>query len=337
MNNKKGFEIQFNWIFVLIVGAIIIIFFTTIIVKQKNVSETSVKVNILQGMQSIISGASASLYTTSTIDIPDSEIKIDCNKIAVGAASKQYQNLILFAPSLIKGAKLVSQTLPFNAPFRTTNILYMTSPKIRYIIIGNNNIANQINSSLPFGISKENYSAYEPSKIKNMNNYKVKFVFVNTNFNFMDFPGSLAKMPDDDVTAVKITGGDKGIVDFYRKNGNSWAHKDTSSYIGINTLLGAVYSDTAETYICNMQHIFSKTSLVANIYHDRTNELKQLSDSNGKTQCSGSYANALTFLNSISSASPESVDDNVNAIDLNYNLLKDENKKLEAFSCPLIY
>ena len=73
------------------------------------------------------------------------------------------------------------------------------------------------------------------------------------------------------------------------------------------------------------------------IYHDRTKELKKSSDSNDKTQCSGSYANALTYLNSISSASPDSIDENVNAIDSNYNSLKDENKKLEAFSCSLIY
>lgn len=338
MDNKKGFEMQFNWIFVLIVGAIIVIFFTVVIVRQKSLSESSSRAAMLNSMESIIAGASASLYTTSSISIPDSEIEIGCNKIAVGAVSKQYQNLILFAPGLIKGTKIVSQTLPFNVPFRTTNILYMTSPKIRYIIIGNSNMANKINSSLPSLVAKENYSSYEPSNIKNLNNYKVRFVFVNADLQPNAISNSLAAMADADVTAVKITGNDeRGFAGFYRKNGNSWMLKGTSRYIGLNTLLGAVYSDNVEDYNCNMQHIFSKTRLAAKIYHGRTSELKKESDSESKTQCSDSYSNALAYLNIIYSAPPDSIDENINAIDSNYKSLEDESKKLELRSCPLVY
>ena len=40
--NRKGFELQFNWIFVLIAGALILAFFFTIAQKQRNLSQQSV-------------------------------------------------------------------------------------------------------------------------------------------------------------------------------------------------------------------------------------------------------------------------------------------------------
>ena len=46
--NKKAFEMQFNWIFVLVVGASILIFFTAIAIKQKNVSEASSQITIFK-------------------------------------------------------------------------------------------------------------------------------------------------------------------------------------------------------------------------------------------------------------------------------------------------
>ena len=67
--NKKGFEIQFNWIFVLVAGTAIILFFTVVVIKQKNVSETSTKATILKSMEAVITGASVSTDTTNIIDI----------------------------------------------------------------------------------------------------------------------------------------------------------------------------------------------------------------------------------------------------------------------------
>lgn len=338
MDNKKGFEIQFNWIFVLIVGAIIIIFFTTIIVRQKGISETSNKAAVLKGMESIIAGSSVSISTTGIIDTPDSEVGIGCNNVAVGTVSKQYQNLILFAPSLIKGTKLIWQTLPFNVPFRTTNILYMTSPKVRYWLIGDDSdmLFNEINDSLPKELDKKKLKLGMLLSITNSNNYKVKLVFVNTPLQPNTVPDSLKGMPDADVTAVKISGDEKkGTIEFYEKTGNSWTNKGTSSYFGTNHVLGAVYAGQFETYDCNTQHIFSRTSIVAKIYLERTNMLKNVPSL--KLSCVNSYAMAISSLGIISLASPNAVSNYVAALNSNYQQLKNENKKLEENSCPLIY
>ena len=195
---------QFNWIFVLVAGTAILLFFTVVVVKQKNVSEMSTKATVLKSIEAIIIGASVGTDTTNIIDIPDSDIEVNCGRVSLGSISKQYQSLILFAPSSLKGDKLVTQTLAFSAPYRATNLLYITSPQLRYIIIGNNNIAREINKSMPSGIKKEFYTL--KPQVKNLNDYKVKFVIVGE---MTDFPISLKNMQDPDVTAIRVDGDEK--------------------------------------------------------------------------------------------------------------------------------
>ena len=159
MRNKKAFEIQFNWIFVLVAGAAIMLFFTAVIVKQKSLSEASSQSIVLKSIEAIVTSAGVSTDTTSIIGIPDSDIEAGCGRIALGKASRQYQSLILFSPNKITGDKLVMQTLAFSIPYRATNLLYMTSPKVRYIIITGNkndykNLAKDINKTLPSSIEK---------------------------------------------------------------------------------------------------------------------------------------------------------------------------------------
>lgn len=333
MMNKKAFEMQFNWIFVLVAGAAILLFFTAVVVKQKSVSETSTKATVLKSIEAIITGASVSTDTTNIIGIPNSNIEVGCGRVSVGAVSKQFQSLILYAPSVIKGDKLITQTLAFNAPYRATNLLFVTSPQLRYTLIGNNNLAKEINKSLPSELKKEFYMA--KPEVKNSNNYKVRLVLFD---DMIDFPKELAKMPDSDVTAVKVTGGiEKGGIEFYQKDGNSWLFKGRSAYFGKSSLIGAVYADTLETYECNMQSAFYRLNIVTKIYAERAKKLLQAGLSKREVECNQFYNNAITQLNQISSASSSFNEENVNTIMESSKSLANENKNAQLYSCALIY
>lgn len=330
MMNKKAFEIQFNWIFVLVAGAAILLFFTAIVAKQKGVTETSTKATVLKSIEAIITGSSVSTDTTNTVNIADSNIEISCGRVSVGGISKQYQNLILFAPGLIKGDKLITLTLAFNMPYKATNLLYITSPQVRYIIIGNSNLAKEINKSLPSELKKEFYESMPT--IKNSNNYKVKFIVFE---NMIEFPKSLEKMPDSDVIAVKVNGdSEKGTIDFYQKDGTSWLAKGSTAYIGKQSLIGAVYVDTQEMYDCNMLNALSRLNLMTKIYSERTKKLMQASSSR---DCSQVYNSALAKLNSIFAASSNFNRENIVTIAISAKSLAEENKNAQLYSCPLIY
>ena len=334
MTNKKAFEMQFNWLFVLVAGAAILLFFMVVVVKQKNVSETSTKATVLKSMEAIITGAGVSTDTINKIVIPNSDIEVSCGRISIGGVTKQYQNLILFAPGLIKGDRLITQTSSFSTPFRATNLLYMTSQQLRYIIIGDNSLAKEINRSLPSEIKKEFYIS--KPEIKNSNNYKVRFVIVG---DMIEFPKALEKMPDADVTAVRINGdSEKGAIEFWQKEGNSWLSKGSSVYIGKSSLIGAVYADNPDLYECNMQNVFSRINLVTKIYAERTKILVQNSALSGRqVQCNQFYNNALAKLNSIFAASSSFNKENADAIVEHARSLTNENRNAQIYSCALIY
>ena len=333
--NKKAFEMQFNWIFVLVAGAAILLFFTVVVVKQKGVAETSTKATVLKSIEAIITGASVSTDTTNIINIPNSNIEVSCGRISLDEVSKQYQSLILFAPSLIKGDRLITQTLGFSAPYKATNLLYMTSQQLRYIIIGNTDLAKEINKSLPVELKKEFYETLPI--IKNENNYKVRFVFfTNSDPSVLE---NLGKMPDSDVTAIKINGdSEKGIIEFWQKEGASWLAKGTSNYIGKQSLIGAVYAETLEAYECNMKNIFTRLNLVTQIYSERTKKLMQKAAvSSREVQCNQFYNNALAKLNTIFTASSSFNKENIDSITESAKLLSNENKNAQIYSCTLIY
>jgi len=337
--SKKAFEIQFNWIFVLVAGAIILLFFTLIVVKQKSVSETSTKATILKGIEAIIIGASVTQDTTKIENIPSANIEIGCGRVSIDGVSKQYQNLILFAPGLLKGDKLAWQTTAFSAPYRATNLLYMTSPNVRYIIIGNNNLVKEINKSLPFDLKVEFYQNYQNIQIKDLNNYKVRFIVFG---DMIDFPQELKRMPDFDVTAININpNAQKGAINFYEKKENSWTLKGTSSYIGQSSIVGAVYTDTLETYHCNMQNAFLRLALVTRIQTDRLEKLKNIISS--RNNCAEIYSAALPLLKSISSFSSKLAESSkleisdINSLADASKKLSDINKEAQKYSCTLIY
>lgn len=341
MESKKGFEIQFNWIFVLVIGAAILLFFASLVFKQRDLSEAASKTNLLRSFQDLIEAASVSIDTSSLTSIPKSNIKVECSRISAGGTSRQYQNLILFAPSSIKGSKLVSQTSAFNIPYRSSNILYITSQEMRYIFIGNNELYKEINRTLPAELSKENYSSYDPSKIKDTNNYKVRLIFVNSNLP-ANAPQSLEKMPNSDVTAIKISGDkEKGTVDFYQKNGNAWSPKKSSVYIGKHSLLASIYTDTEELYSCNMRNVFSRAKLVTEVYKERANKI--VNDASTRPACKQVYINALPklktiydSLKSLESSTAFDIGDAGKVVSASRDLVT-QNKEAQKFSCPLIY
>lgn len=332
---KKGFEIQFNWVFVLVAGAAILLFFTVFIYKQRTLSEVSTKTTILKSIEAIIIGAGVSIDTTRIVDVPNANIEVECNRVSIGGVSKQYQNLILFAPSLIKGDRLITQTLAFSLPYRATNLLYITSDKLRYIIIGDSEFAEEINKSLPTELKKEFYPS--STSVRNLNNYKVRFVvFENP---MIDFPLALQNMQDSDVTALHISGDSKkGSIDFYGKNSNIWQLKGSSFYIGKQALIGAVYSDTNESYECNMKHVFARLKLITKIYKDKTQKLH----GTASIQCQDFYNKALPLLEEIDTEAlklekftfDQATFDSLTSA---AEQLNNENKEAQKSSCTLIY
>ena len=343
MKNKKAFEVQFNWIFVLVAGAAILILVSFIIFKQKNIFEASIDSIALRSIESIVAGTSVSSETSSVITVPDLSIQIDCGKISIGKISKQYPRMVLFSPSLIKGSKIIAQTLSFSAPYKSSNLLFMTSTQARYILVGSSSLMKSINKSLPSEMNKEVLLSYNPSLIKNSNNYKVQLIFDNLASTPV-LPPLLSNMPAGDLSALNILGDlNKGTIEFYENNGNSFVKKATSSYLGKTALIAAVYADDKEHYECNMKNVFAKHEIVSEVYYNRINNFitNPIYNPLISSDCKTVYSDSVDFLSGIkgesgnlaSSISESNRNNLANAADS----LKTQNKDAQKYSCPTIY
>ncbi len=340
MKNKKGFEIQFNWLFVMVAGAAILIFFAAVLIKQKNFAESSSDSDTIRTMSALIAGASSSAESSRPNEMPNLDIQLECNKITSGKSSRIFEKLVLFSPSRIKDDQIITQSISFNVPYRTTNLLMASSPKIRYIIIGEENPARYAVNLLPPNINKEQYCQscdenYDPAFIRNLNNYKVRFVVFDGDMPVI--PMSLRPMPDNDVTAVQIIGDTKnGLVEFYEKNSDAWESLGKSSFIG-SSILGAVYSDSLANYECSMQNVFSRLSLVSQIYLARTKSLVASGDDEKQKTCNGIYSGSQAIISKIIGASQNFNDVSTNIIADSADELKIKNKRAQLESCVMVY
>ena len=331
MESKKGvFEIQFNWIFVLAVGALILLFFSVIVLRQKGISEISTSDLILKNLEAILSGAEVSRGTVNLVDIPKTEIEFECSRYRIGKISKQFEVMSIFAPRNLETTKLITWTLEWSLPYRFTNSLYVTSPETRYIIVGNSNFARKVFNSLPNETQKDIYN--NANEIVDKDDDKVRVVFFGNN---AQIPGVFSSMPKGTVTALKISGDEsKGELNFFDFENSQLSNKGTSYYIRLPALLGAIFADDIGTYECAMKNSFKKLNVITQVYNKKTNDMKAYYESR-QDQCSQYHDDSQISL--ILSASNAFSLPNINGIDSASRNLEQQNNQAQLFSCALIY
>jgi len=282
MKFKRGMiEVQFNWIFVLVIGAVILTLFAGIIIRQKGISETSKDFLILNNLDTILSGTEASTGTVNIIKIPYSRIEFDCERngaftYSIGSQSKQLDIVNTFAPSILEDNRLLSMTLDFSMPYRVSNLVYLTSPKYRYIFIGNNQLKRDIKKLMPNESLIGDYTNLNDVIFRS--EAKARFLFFDGSINDNDpIPVKYENYKDEAISALKIDGNpDTGTLTFYEKSGKQFKEVQTSHYLGQETLLGAVFADDIGVYTCVMDNIFEKINIVTQIYKKKTESINIL-------------------------------------------------------------
>ena len=80
MRRKKGqISIGFHWIYILIAGAIILMFFIGLAVRQKAVAEEKISATVVRTLEGILTGAGLSEQTTHYTELPELEISFNCD------------------------------------------------------------------------------------------------------------------------------------------------------------------------------------------------------------------------------------------------------------------
>jgi hypothetical protein len=290
-NKRAVVEVQFNWIFILIAGALILGFFFIIITKQKTLSDKKLSVEILNSMDRIMSGQKTSENRQDVIELFSTAMSYSCGgcdcAMSIGGMSKKKGNLILFAPSYMKSDMLLTWTQSWDMPFRVTNFVYMSIPEIKYYFIGPpENIQKDFIKNLPVNLTYEVVSTDKADEIKYKGEQKVRLVFFSP-LSAPEMPSGLKGVSDPIISALAINDAEsstwyngKATLRFYRKSGADFVEdKDeeeiSNSYpvLSMQTAYGAVYSDSFQNFKCNADDAINRLRLVSNVYRQRADIL----------------------------------------------------------------
>lgn len=351
MKKKKAMvEVHFNWIFILIAGAVIFVFFINIVNKQRQFSEIKTSGTIVTNLESILTGAQVSTSTVNIIDMPRADIGFECERFFVGSIPQQTKGNVIFSPSLLKGKKLITWALDWNLPYRITNFLYLTDPQLRYIIVDNaEGLGQKLAEELPEEMNIRVVVVGENlDDLINKNNYKVKFIFFKNGDLFNEGLLKFIKMNNKDVTAINLRDLETsniitstGTIDFYQKDGNGWGSKSTTYYLKKQSLFGAIFASDIDMYNCVIKKAFKKLNLVSTIYQERST---QLNAEYGTLPCSTPHGDALPDLGNIESSAEDQSKDfdtatkaEMDAIIGYSSNIKAANQRAQLLSCALIY
>jgi hypothetical protein len=329
--------VQFNWIFVLIAGALILAFFIAMVVRQRGIAEQQAAGALATRLDVLMAGAKVSTGKASPIDIRNIDLIFDCENYRIGdKGAVEIGNKAVFSPNRIKGDGLIMWSQPWKVPYEVTNFIYLTNPEIMYLMIGTSEEIKELNNSLPDIVNKVLITdIQEILNVKYKNEKKLRIICESCNPDVViqsDFEPS-------EITMVEISGLGKefGGVNFYTYDGQRFQKTNPEQilFLGKAAMYGAVFAENEELYRCNMQDAFENLNLVTKMYWIRTDVLAE--EPLRTPACRDFYRVSSPLFENIELISREFTDRASVELKAETDFLQNNNEILQGKSCPVIY
>lgn len=283
---KRGFiQIQVNWIFVIIAGALIILLFTSIAITQKNNSDKILSAKILSQLESSIVSSSIIRKSAANITLFNTEIFIECPDCSCGYTTDSLQDTqpqlfgarSIFSPNHIKGNKLILLSHDFSLPFRITNFVYLTSPEVKYYFVYNSSISESLDvkefldspTSLVKSINYEFVEVNNVASLQYRNWYKTKFVLLNPSSTNTIISDINTNFEASDLQIVNLT-----FVDFNPNNAIITGkaefisnESEFSHFYDFGSMYGVIFSQDYNNYYCNLRNSVFSLRRVTQVYN----------------------------------------------------------------------
>ncbi len=315
---KRGIELQFHWIFILIAGAIILAFFFSVVQKQRALSEQKLSITLSAQMDAIYTGAIESKGTTQRLVTPQPGVGFSCTEVcecvySIGSKAAEFRDKLLFAPDFIKGQDAVAWSIEWKLPFRIANFLLLTNPGIKYYLVyeaGNpvsEQLYNRLSRALPAEINHE--ALRSPDAVYSLvpQGYAhTRFIFLGTS------PPDLRRLniefAGEGVSGVLVDPDAQRVV-FYEKTGDEELefNEYPSLLAGDQTVYAAFVSADHQMYDCVMKRAFEKVRVLALVQSRRAAMLQDsmagrpecayiLQDLDSVAQAAGQLASGTSLL-----------------------------------------
>jgi len=295
--HKKGEGEQFNWIFVLVAGSIILSFFVMFTFKYVELQEKK------QDVEAIRFFGGKVLAASSKIDVGDSGAldsdaenglrfgySVLLGQLCTDNTSTVYVNKgdlakyklkdeVVFMPREMQINALDIWILPWKYPFQVTNFIYLADPKTRFYLVKD-------------AASRDFVDALEINSIFNVTKVtkdQLRLTSKSKVIYFTSEPPSpvdlkLLKGTFTDVSFVSINLRKKPMeASFFDFQTSSWS-SGTKFYVTEEDkaqLYGAIFSTTKLNFECTINRAITKVKLLSSFYSERANLLGQIDTKEG--------------------------------------------------------
>lgn len=324
---KKGqISAQFTWIFVFIVGAIMLVFFLTIVKSQTKEANYELAGEIVKNLDTVIKSSEQSLSSEKVVGLPDITINFVCDgKVSfydIGdGITEDTPNDVIFSQGELRGRQLVIWTQSWKMPFRIATFQYLSTRNHKFVIVNDTGrYSEELYDLLPGNITKDLIEPNEDIMDDNYDSYRI-----------VEFKGSehTANVPSG---TSNLTIEVKGVgLDSY---GNlTFNNENKTNYLKQESLFGAIFSDGKVFYECTMDKAFNRMKTLMTLSLNRTENLSQEIT---RQSCNTSYDFVKDSIN----------DDMLGDLDLSNSQrlyessqrIKADNERLmRGETCPLIY
>lgn len=300
-------------------------------------SKIKLEIDAINYFDEIFVSVQASENTENSIVLPGLELEVatdedSCNSYTIEGSSlggRSTEFVPLFSPSIIK-KRILSYSIGWDMPFRVNYFLYLTSPDIAYVSVGD----NIIKKDLPEHLTLEKVSNAE--EFENQNYYKIKFYSFSKDFTSSYLDNSVVDLKDTDVSALYIDESKKTII-FYEKDQDEFIKTGETYYFDTPTLIAALYSENLGSYECNLLKAIKRLNKFSTILKQRISLIKK---SDLMPLCSVSfYDQAESLLSELESVSKtEKITPQLlGKISSVKKELQDLNTNINKRSCPTVY
>lgn len=333
MKHNAQMSSSFNYIFALIIGGIVFMFFVGFAYNYLSSSGSLSAAELVSSLNDEFAAFSASDSAEKALDFSTGlSFRVYEGKVTSNGQSKAVDHVI-FAPFEVEGERILLATKSLELPYRVGNVFYLADGKTMYILVYDSSTEevvselqssyNSLPSSFPVEIvSTTDLSSDMQSLYELVASYEnVRFVFFASTKGYED---KIAQVfPTYEILEVSSTLEDYSAGEIVYPDGEEVV------YISYPLLIGAIVSGDAYMYTYNLDTVVEKLTRLTGVYYDKTKFLAaQLPDCD--------YAGMKTALNNYKSLTGREELTSYTGFLSKLELVEEANKGLGG-ECPEIY
>ncbi|MBN1275147.1 hypothetical protein JXA12_02550 [Candidatus Woesearchaeota archaeon] len=264
---KAQLEIQFNWLFVLVVGAVIIGFFITVINKQQQQADAEQATDLREHLDTAFITLFNNPDTIGNFTISKVDITFECEPGAGGLRQYYIQGAgpvdstydVIFTQAVLTGEEVFTWTKTWAVPFEVTVFTNMATDRTLFVFIDDGGSVKELYDELP--------GRYAKTLVNNLEGLATH-----------EYHDTIIITSDDEaLTGLDWTGRKARIIapgaDLDGSGDVTFQDEESSEkmpYLGRESLWGAIFTEDADTYRCTMDKAVARLKIVAAIMQSRS-------------------------------------------------------------------